>query len=102
MFDFGGVTADGIREEVARAVESAEAIAARIADPGAPSTFDDVIAPFDDIIDLIRRTQHHTEFMKDVHPDPEVREAGAEAEEILKRWWQFPESPWSVELAFRS
>jgi Zn-dependent oligopeptidase len=40
--------------------------------------------------------------MKDVHPDPEVREAGAEAEEILKRWWQFPESPWSVELAFRS
>jgi Zn-dependent oligopeptidase len=101
MFDFGGVTADGIRKEVARAVKSAEAIAARIADPDAPSTFDDVIAPFDDIIDLIRRTQHHTEFMKQVHPDPEVREAGGEAEEILKRWWQFPESPWSVELAFR-
>jgi Zn-dependent oligopeptidase len=101
MFDFSGVTADGIRKEVAEAVESAEAIAAGIADPDAPSTFDDVIAPFDDIIDLIRRTQHHTEFMKDVHPDPEVREAGAEAEEILKRWWQFPESPWSVELAFR-
>ncbi|HSK06244.1 MAG TPA: M3 family metallopeptidase [Acidimicrobiia bacterium] len=101
MFDFGAVTPDGIREEVARAVESAETIAARIADPSTPGTFDDVIAPFDDIIDLIRRTQHHTEFMKEVHPDPDVREAGAEAEEILKRWWQFPESPWSVELAFR-
>lgn len=101
MFDFTGVSAEGIREEVARAVAAAEEMAARIVDPATPSTYQDVIAPLDDIIDLIRRTQHHTEFMKDVHPDPEVRDAGAEAEEILTRWWQFPESPWSVELAFR-
>ena len=101
MFDFTGVSAEGIREEVAGAVAAAEEMATRIADPGTPSTYQDVIDPLDDIIDLIRRTQHHTEFMKDVHPDPEVRDAGAEAEEILTRWWQFPESPWSVELAFR-
>ena len=101
MFDFTGVSAEGIREEVARAVAAAEEMAARIADPETPSTYQDVIAPLDDIIDLIRKTQHHTEFMKDVHPDPEVRDAGAEAEEVLTRWWQFPESPWSVELAFR-
>jgi thimet oligopeptidase len=101
MFDFSVVTAEGIREEVTRAVEAAEEMARRITDPDTASTFDDIIDPLDDIIDLIRRTQHHTEFMKQVHPDPEVREAGGEAEEILKRWWQFPESPWSVELAFR-
>ena len=101
MFDFSEVTVGGIREEVARAVEAAEEIARRIADPDTPSTFDDVIAPLDDIIDLIRVTQHHTEFMKHVHPDPEVRDAATEADEILTRWWQFPDSPWSVELAFR-
>ncbi|HEY4607471.1 MAG TPA: M3 family metallopeptidase, partial [Acidimicrobiia bacterium] len=101
MFDFTSVTAAGIRDEVTAAVDRADEIAARITDPATPSTYEDVIAPLDDIIDLIRKTQHHTEFMKDVHPDPEIREAGAEAEEILQRWWQFPESPWSVELAFR-
>jgi thimet oligopeptidase len=101
MFDFGKVTADGIWEEVARAVEAAEEMARGIIDPDTPSTFDDVIAPLDDIIDLIRVTQHHTEFMKHVHPDPDVRDAATEADEILTRWWQFPDSPWSVELAFR-
>jgi len=101
MFDFTKVTPQYIKDEVAETVARAEEIAARLTDPDIPGTYDEVIAPLDEIIELVRRTQHHTEFMKEVHPDPDVREAGVEAAEILKRWWQFPESPWSVELAFR-
>ena len=101
MFDFSNVTVQGIKDEVDDAVSRAEAIATAISDPVTPSTYDAVIAPFDEIIDLIRVTQFHTQFMRRVHPDAEIREAGNEANEILQRWWQFPESPWSIELAFR-
>jgi len=101
MFDFSNVTVQGIKDEVDAAVSRAEAIAGSVSDPATPSTYDAVMAPLDEIIDLMRATSHHTQFMKQVHPNPAVREAGNEATEVLTRWWQFPESPWSVELAFR-
>ena len=101
MFDFANVTVQGIKDEVDATVSKAEVIANAMSDPATPSKYDAVIAPLDEIIDLIRITAHHTQFMKQVHPDPEVRQAGDEATETLQQWWQFPESPWSVELAFR-
>lgn len=92
-FDFSTVTPQGIREDVERTIAHAEELVNRVVDPQTPKTLDTVLRPLDEVGDLMARAFGRTGFMGYVHPDPDTRAAGKEAEARLETW--------QVELVFR-
>ena len=93
MFDYTQVTASGISEDLDAALSEADRLVAGVVDPTAEATYDSVLAPLNDIEDLLVRTYGRTAFMGYVHTEKEVRDAGNAAEERIQKW--------AVELVFR-
>jgi Zn-dependent oligopeptidase len=93
MFDYSRVTASGITEDLEAALSEADGLVAGVVDPKTPATYDSILAPLDEVEDLLVRTYGRTAFMGYVHTDPEVRDAGNAAEERIQKW--------AVELVFR-
>ncbi len=100
MFDYSSITAESVEEITNEAIDRAERLAEQVATAD-QLTFETVLAPLDAIVDIVRGAQGQAEFVKQVHPDEAVRDAARDAGERLKRWDQFPESPRSIEVAFR-
>ncbi|HEX2419976.1 MAG TPA: M3 family metallopeptidase [Acidimicrobiia bacterium] len=93
MFDYTRVTVTGINEALAGALSEADLLVAGVVDPDTESTYDTILAPLDDLEDLLVRTFGQTAFMGYVHTDSEVRDAGNAAEERIQKW--------AVDLIFR-
>jgi thimet oligopeptidase len=93
LFDYSSLTAAGISSGVDRAVAEAERLIDGVVASDTPATFAGVMAPLDEAASLMGRCFGETAFAGYVHPGPEVRAAGKEAEERISKW--------SVELAFR-
>ena len=86
MYDFSNITVEGIEREVEAAVAAAEELASGATNPDQAPTYDNTVGPIDEIIDVIRKAQHRAEFMRQVHPDTEVRDAATQANDVLKTW----------------
>jgi|FLYL01.1.fsa_nt_gi thimet oligopeptidase len=93
LFDYTTVTPDSIAADVEETISRAESLVSRVVDPDNPLTVESVLRPLDDVADLMARAFGRTGFMGYVHPDPDTRAAGKEAEAKLETW--------QVELAFR-
>ncbi|GIU92818.1 MAG: oligopeptidase A [Acidimicrobiia bacterium] len=93
LFDYTTVTPDSIAVDVEETITRAEALVAQVVDPDNPLTVESVLRPLDDVADLMARAFGRTGFMGYVHPDPDTRAAGKEAEAKLETW--------QVELTFR-
>ena len=94
MFDYTSVTAEAIKERLDQALTKADGMVDRIVDPATPSTYEDILAPIDEIEDLVTKAYGTTAFMGYVHPERAVRDAGNDAEERIQKW--------AVDLLFRS
>lgn len=92
-FDFSSLTTASIEATVDRGLARAEELVDRAVDPTAPAGFDQVLAPLDDVADLLTRVFGESGFAGYVHPDPDVRAAGKKAEERI--------SSWAADLTFR-
>lgn len=93
MFDYTQVTASGITEDLEAALSEADRLVAGVVDPTTEATYDSVLAPLNEIEDLLVRAYGRTAFMGYVHTEKEVRDAGNAAEERIQKW--------AVELVFR-
>ena len=93
MFDYTQVTAPGITNDLEVALIEADRLVTGVVDPGTERTYDNILAPLNQIEDLLVRTYGRTAFMGYVHTDKEVRDAGNAAEERIQKW--------AVELVFR-
>ncbi len=93
LHDYTTVTAAGLESAVEDGIAAAERIVAKVVAPDTPSTYETVLAPLEDITDLVVRIDGETAFMGYVHPDADLRATGKQVEERLSKW--------GVELAFR-
>jgi len=100
MFDFTSVTPESVTWTADEAIERARDLAATVTDPANPLTYESVLGPVDEIKNVIRTAESRATFLKNVHPDPAIRDAASEAYERTQAWNQYPESPRSIELAF--
>ena len=94
MFDYTSVTAESMKDRLDQALSEADGIVDRIVDPSTPSTYQDILAPIDELEDLLLKAYGTTAFMGYVHTDRAVRDAGNDAEERIQKW--------AVDLLFRS
>lgn len=94
MFDYTKVTASSINQTLDQALAEADQVVAGVVNPDASPMFEKILAPLNEIEDLLVRTYGVTAFMGYVHADKEVRDAGHAAEERIQKW--------AVELVFRS
>ena len=81
--DYAALSARSVRE-VAKAAQAAieSRAAAIVAAPG-PRSFENTLAPFDEIWDLATEAAGESSFWARLHPDPPVRRAAAQAEQQL-------------------
>ncbi|MGH9892030.1 MAG: M3 family metallopeptidase, partial [bacterium] len=93
MFDYTQVTAAGINETLDEALSEANRLVAGVVDQDVQPTYDKVLAPLNEIEELLVRTFGTTAFMGYVHTDKKVRDAGNAAEERIQKW--------AVDLVFR-
>jgi len=100
MFDFASATPESVTRTAEEAIARAQELASNVTDPANPLRFETVLAPVDEIKNVILSAESRSTFLKNVHPDPEVREAAFAAYEKTQAWNQYPESPRSIELAF--
>lgn len=92
-FDYASLTADRIGPIVDDAIARADEIVNRVVAPDTPRTLSATLLPLDEAAAILVEASGRTAFMGYVHPDPEVREAGHQAEERLDTW--------KVEVLFR-
>lgn len=92
-FDYPRITASGLSEAVASAIEHAEETVAQLVAVDGPRTFDNTIRPLETISVALQDTYGRGPFLGNVHPDETVREIARDAEERLEKW--------QVELSFR-
>lgn len=100
MFDYSSVTPESVTRIADEAIERARELAAILTAPDNPLTHETVLGPIDEIKNVIRTAESQSTFLKNVHPDPAVRDAASEAYERTQAWNQYPENPRSIELAF--
>ena len=93
LHDYTTVTTAGLESAIENGIAAAEQIVATVVSPDTPDTYETILAPLDDITDLVTRLDGETAFMGYVHPDAEIRSTGKRLEERLSKW--------GVELAFR-
>lgn len=99
MLDYSAINPDSVKRTADNAIARAQDLKAVVADPQNPLLFSTVLAPFDEIKNIIRTAQGASGFLRHVHENPEVRLAAAEANERMESWHQFPETPQSLEMA---
>ncbi|MDX1468076.1 MAG: M3 family metallopeptidase [Acidimicrobiia bacterium] len=100
MFDYSSITVEKIEEMANEAIANAEKLRDEVASASEPLSFDEVLAPLDQITNLVRIASGRTEFLKHVHVDEKIRDAATAAGQRLKAWDQFPAVPRSMEVAF--
>ncbi|MGH8957249.1 MAG: M3 family metallopeptidase, partial [Acidimicrobiia bacterium] len=93
MFDYTQVTASGINDTLDDALGEAGRLVAGVVEGGTEPSYEKVLAPVNEVEDLLVRTYGQTAFMGYVDPDKEVRDAGNAAEERIQKW--------AVDLIFR-
>jgi Zn-dependent oligopeptidase len=84
-FDHSVITPSWIERHVEDALARADAIVDDVL-TDRPPTFEGVLLPLQDVLDLLTRVAGHTAFMGYVHPEAAVRAAGKAAEERLSKW----------------
>ncbi|MCE2528091.1 MAG: Zn-dependent oligopeptidase [Actinomycetia bacterium] len=92
IFDYTGMSASRIQEITAGSVAEAELLQSRILDAKSPRTYQNTLAPLEEIGELFSRAFGEAGFMGYVHTDPEARAAGRASAEQLSKW--------QTELAF--
>ena len=85
-YDYTTVTADSVRQVVDDAIERGEELVASVVGVEGERTWENTMAPLDDLDDVVVRANGIGPFMARVHPDREVRDAAQEAEEKLSKW----------------
>jgi Zn-dependent oligopeptidase len=84
--DPASLTAADIAGLVDEAIARADELVARAAAADAPRTLADTLLPLDEATALLAETSGRTAFMGYVHPEPDVRDAGRQAEERIDTW----------------
>ena len=93
LYDYTAVTAETVRSEIESGLARAdEHVARAVASASAPS-FDATMQPLEDAAAEAGTAYGRSGFIGQIHTDPEVRDAGTQAEERLNKW--------RVALAFR-
>ena len=92
LYDYTSVTPASVAAEAEAGIDAAEDLLAAIV-AVTDRTWETTMAPLDAIGDTLVRAGGRSDFLGRVHPDEEVRVAGARAEELLTKW--------SVDLSFR-
>lgn len=91
-FDYSKASPQSIDQAADLAISEGEDLIARVVGSDSHS-YEDVLAPLDEIGDLIGRGHGETAFLGFVHPDADMREMGRKVGERLSKW--------AVDLAFR-
>lgn len=91
--EFSDITPATVAAETETAIAEASRLIDALVAPTAPLTFDARVVPLDRMADVVGSAFARTGFMGYVHPDPEVRAAGRNAEERMSKW--------SLEIGFR-
>ena len=86
LFDYGSLTVARIAEIADDAIARADATVDRAVASAAQPTLTDTLLPFDEVASIIAEAVGQVAFMGRVHPDPEIRTAGRQAEERLETW----------------
>jgi thimet oligopeptidase len=86
LYDYTSVTVDSVRSETDAALQAAdERVARAVASAGSP-TFDETLVPLELAGAQLVQAYGRGAFLGQVHTDPQVRDAGNEAEERLNKW----------------
>ncbi len=92
LHDYGNIAVGDLEPAVEEGIAAAEKVVAAIVSEPRP-TYETILAPLDEITDMVTRLDGQTAFMGYVHPDADVRSTAKTMEERLSKW--------GVELTFR-
>ena len=84
--DYTAITADEVGEIIATAIEASDRLVDGVVEDHEPRTYENTLAPLDEIGVLISDAGGRGAFMARVHPDESVRLAAVGAEERMAKW----------------
>jgi Zn-dependent oligopeptidase len=84
--DYTSVTATDVTGITTGAIEEADRLVAGLVEVDTDRTYANTMQPLDDVAVVLNDAGGRGAFMARVHPDPEVRQAGVAAEEVMAKW----------------
>lgn len=85
-YDYRTATSTSVAEAVDDAIERGEALVASLVAVEGPRTWNDTMAPLDELDDAVVRANGIGPFMARVHPERGVRDSAQQAEEKISKW----------------
>ncbi len=86
MFDYPAITVALVEEITSGAISEGERLRTAVLDAGPKRSFDDTLAPLEEVGEVFGRAHGRAGFMGYVHPDEELRAAGRASGEQLSKW----------------
>ncbi len=86
MFEYPAITASAVEEITSAAISDGERLRAAVLDAGPGRTYDNTLAPLEEVGEVFSRAFGEAGFMGYVHSGEEVRAAGRAGSEELAKW----------------